>query len=100
MRSLRRKMSGKNASVTKSLLGRAIEALWAEPSAAKRHHRRAEVVALEPRVFLTTAPAGIPQLDSYPSARDKIYIDFAGTTTSTTWGAHTVPPTPAYDIDG
>jgi fibronectin type 3 domain-containing protein len=93
--------SGKTTSPrARSLLARAIRALWGNNTQTPRAHQRAEVFALEQRVFLSTTPAGLPLLDSNPGAKDKIYLDFLGTTSTTSWGSYSVPTTPAYDIDG
>ncbi len=43
-------------------------------------------------------PLSVPALHSYPTAAVKIYLDFDGYS-AMTWGAYSVPATPAYSID-
>lgn len=43
--------------------------------------------------------ASVPALSSHPAAAAKLYLDFDGAAAQT-WGAYSVPATPAYDQDG
>lgn len=43
--------------------------------------------------------ASVPALSSHPAAAAKLYLDFDGAAAQT-WGAYSVPTTPAYDQDG
>jgi len=58
------------------------------------------VVTQSPTGASSTFPlSSVPQLHSDPGARDQLYLDFIGAPAQT-WGAYSVPATPAFDQDG
>jgi hypothetical protein len=69
--------------------------LYADPAPSSATGQSDPVATNSPTQPLTA----VPILHSYPQARVKIYLDFAGAAAQS-WGGYSVPATPAYDQDG